>query len=299
MQLKLLTVLISAGLAASAAHAAVTDKMIENEATATGNVLTWGLNTQGQRYSPLKQVNTATVGKLAPVWAFSFGGEKQRGQEVAAGDPQRQDVRHRVVLAPVRARRDHRPEAVEVRAPPARRHHALLRRGQPRRRAVRQPGDLRHARRAARRARPGHRRRGLEGEDRRLQGRLLGHRGADHRQRPGAHRRVGRRVRRGRPRRGARRRRPASWSGRARPSKATWATPTTPTATRRRTASPARPTRPGRATCGRPAARPPGSAAPTTPRPAWPTSAPATRRRGTATCARATTCSRARPSPST
>jgi alcohol dehydrogenase (cytochrome c) len=44
-------------------------------------VLTWGLNTQGQRYSPLKQVNTGTVARLAPVWAFSFGGEKQRGQE--------------------------------------------------------------------------------------------------------------------------------------------------------------------------------------------------------------------------
>ena len=50
------------------------------------------------------------------------------------------------------------------------------------------------------------------------------HRRAAHRQRPAADRRVGRRVRRGRPRRGARRRRPASWSGRARRSKATWAT---------------------------------------------------------------------------
>ena len=81
MRPRLLTALISAGLAAAAAQAAVTDQMIENEATATGNVLTWGLNTQGQRYSPLKQVNTATVGRLAPVWAVSFGGEKQRGQE--------------------------------------------------------------------------------------------------------------------------------------------------------------------------------------------------------------------------
>ena len=81
MQLKLLPVLVSIGLASATAHAVVTDKMIENEATAGGNILTWGLNTQGQRYSPLKQVNAATVGKLAPVWAFSFGGEKQRGQE--------------------------------------------------------------------------------------------------------------------------------------------------------------------------------------------------------------------------
>ncbi|WP_218508490.1 PQQ-dependent methanol/ethanol family dehydrogenase [Variovorax sp. dw_308] len=81
MQLKLLTALISIGLAAAGAHAQVTDKMIQSEATATGNILTWGINTQGQRYSPLKQVTSANAGKLLPVWAFSFGGEKQRGQE--------------------------------------------------------------------------------------------------------------------------------------------------------------------------------------------------------------------------
>jgi len=82
MQPKLLSALISIGLAATAAaHAQVTDKMIQSEATTHGNILTWGLNTQGQRYSPLKQVNTGSVARLAPVWAFSFGGEKQRGQE--------------------------------------------------------------------------------------------------------------------------------------------------------------------------------------------------------------------------
>ena len=84
MQSKLLTLMIATGLASAfgaAAAAGVTDQMIQAEATATGNVLTWGVNTQGQRYSPLKQVNAATVSRLAPVWAFSFGGEKQRGQE--------------------------------------------------------------------------------------------------------------------------------------------------------------------------------------------------------------------------
>jgi alcohol dehydrogenase (cytochrome c) len=81
MQTKLLTVLIGAAFASAAAHAVVTDPMIQSEGTASGNVLTWGINTNGQRYSPLKQVNTATVSKLTPVWAFSFGGEKQRGQE--------------------------------------------------------------------------------------------------------------------------------------------------------------------------------------------------------------------------
>ncbi|MEJ8825810.1 PQQ-dependent methanol/ethanol family dehydrogenase [Variovorax humicola] len=81
MQLKLLTALIAVGLAATAARAQVTDKMIQSEATATGNILTWGINTQGQRYSPLRQVNSTNAAKLLPVWAFSFGGEKQRGQE--------------------------------------------------------------------------------------------------------------------------------------------------------------------------------------------------------------------------
>ena len=131
-------------------------------------------------------------------------------------------------------------------------------------------------------------------EDRRLPGGLFGDRRADHRRRPAAHRRVRRRVRRRRPRRGARRRRPASWSGSRPTVEGHMGYATTRRQRSTRTASPARPARPGRATCGRPAAPPPGSAAPTTRRPASPTSAPATRRRGTATCARATTCTRAR-----
>ena len=64
-----------------AGQAVVTDQMIGDDAASTGDVLTWGLGTQGQRYSPLKQVNTRTVARLVPAWAFSFGGEKQRGQE--------------------------------------------------------------------------------------------------------------------------------------------------------------------------------------------------------------------------
>ena len=81
MKLKTLPALIALGLAAATAHAVVTDQMIENDARSTGDILSSGLGTQGQRYSPLKQVNTGNVAKLAPVWAFSFGGEKQRGQE--------------------------------------------------------------------------------------------------------------------------------------------------------------------------------------------------------------------------
>lgn len=81
MKLKLLTLLVSIGCAAMGAHAVVTDQMIENDAKTTDDVLSWGMGTQGQRYSPLKTINTSNVAKLLPVWSFSFGGEKQRGQE--------------------------------------------------------------------------------------------------------------------------------------------------------------------------------------------------------------------------
>jgi len=84
MQPKLLTLMLAgalAGAASPAGAAGVTDQMIQAEATTTGNVLTWGVNTQGQRYSPLRQVNASNVARLVPAWAFSFGGEKQRGQE--------------------------------------------------------------------------------------------------------------------------------------------------------------------------------------------------------------------------
>ena len=81
MQKKLLSLLVTAALASTAAHAKVTDDMIENDAKSTGDVLSWGIGQEGQRYSPLKQINPSTIGKLVPVWSFSFGGEKQRGQE--------------------------------------------------------------------------------------------------------------------------------------------------------------------------------------------------------------------------
>ena len=54
----------------------------------------------------------------------------------AAADPRWQDVRHRFVLAHLCTGRQDRQKTLEVRAPPARGHHALLRRDQPRRSPV-------------------------------------------------------------------------------------------------------------------------------------------------------------------
>ena len=84
MKRTLMSVLVGSAiftLAAAPTMAAVTDKDIENDAKSTGDVLSWGMGTQGQRYSPLAKVNTSTIKDLVPVWSFSFGGEKQRGQE--------------------------------------------------------------------------------------------------------------------------------------------------------------------------------------------------------------------------
>lgn len=61
--------------------APVTNDEILNDEATTEDVLTNGMGLQGQRFSPLTQVNKETVKDLVPVWNFSFGGEKQRGQE--------------------------------------------------------------------------------------------------------------------------------------------------------------------------------------------------------------------------
>ena len=70
-------------MAALAGHvsAQVTDAMIANDAADESSVLSWGIGTQGQRYSSLTAINTSTVKNLSPIWSMSFGGEKQRGQE--------------------------------------------------------------------------------------------------------------------------------------------------------------------------------------------------------------------------
>ena len=76
---KILSTLIL--VAAAQAGAVVTDAMIANDASTPEDVLSWGMGTQGQRYSSLTDVNAKTIGRLVPVWSMSFGGEKQRGQE--------------------------------------------------------------------------------------------------------------------------------------------------------------------------------------------------------------------------
>jgi len=62
----------------------VTDEMLLKDATTPTSVLTNGIGLQAQRFSPLKQIDKTNVKALVPAWSFSFGGEKQRGQESQA-----------------------------------------------------------------------------------------------------------------------------------------------------------------------------------------------------------------------
>lgn len=68
-------------LSSSLALAGVTDQEILDDATRTDQVVTNGLGLKGQRYSTLEALNSDNVQQLRPVWALSFGGEKQRGQQ--------------------------------------------------------------------------------------------------------------------------------------------------------------------------------------------------------------------------
>jgi alcohol dehydrogenase (cytochrome c) len=77
-----IALLVAAAFAGTPAMAKdVTDADILNDAKSTGDVVSFGLGTQGQRFSPSTQINAKTVKNLVPAWSMSFGGEKQRGQE--------------------------------------------------------------------------------------------------------------------------------------------------------------------------------------------------------------------------
>ncbi|ATE62500.1 methanol/ethanol family PQQ-dependent dehydrogenase [Thauera sinica] len=79
---KALTLALAAALSLPAAAGAdVSWDDIANDHKTPGDVLSYGLGLKAQRHSPLKQINTKTVAGLVPAWSFSFGGEKQRGQE--------------------------------------------------------------------------------------------------------------------------------------------------------------------------------------------------------------------------
>jgi len=72
---------LALGSASTVNAADVTVDDLMNDQASTGDVLTYGMGPRAQRYSPLSTLNKDNIKNLFPVWSFSFGGEKQRGQE--------------------------------------------------------------------------------------------------------------------------------------------------------------------------------------------------------------------------
>ncbi len=70
-----------AGFSTSANALDVTIDDIMNDQASVGDILSYGLGPRAQRYSPLDTLTKDNIKNLYPVWSFSFGGEKQRGQE--------------------------------------------------------------------------------------------------------------------------------------------------------------------------------------------------------------------------
>ncbi|WP_170775724.1 PQQ-dependent methanol/ethanol family dehydrogenase [Ruegeria lacuscaerulensis] len=72
---------VASVIATGAAYAEVTEDDLANDQTITTQIVTNGMGRHLQRYSPLDMLNKDNVDNLLPAWAFSLGGEKQRGQE--------------------------------------------------------------------------------------------------------------------------------------------------------------------------------------------------------------------------
>ena len=78
--------LVALGAASTSAFAVknVSWEDIANDDKTGQDVLNYGLGLKTQRHSTLRQINTKNADQLVPAWSFSFGGEKQRGQEAQA-----------------------------------------------------------------------------------------------------------------------------------------------------------------------------------------------------------------------
>lgn len=77
--------LATAGVvSAPAARAGVSEQDLLGAGQRTDAVLTYGVDLRNQRFSPLAKITPENIKDLVPAWSFSFGGEKQRGQESQA-----------------------------------------------------------------------------------------------------------------------------------------------------------------------------------------------------------------------
>ena len=74
----------SVALAEGVGSKPVTWEDILNDEQTTNDVVGWGMGVRNHRYSALDQINVENIAQMKPAWSFSFGDEKQRGQETQA-----------------------------------------------------------------------------------------------------------------------------------------------------------------------------------------------------------------------
>ncbi|QIE43620.1 PQQ-dependent methanol/ethanol family dehydrogenase [Meridianimarinicoccus aquatilis] len=78
---RFITAVVATLLVTGPSFAEVTEQDLANDQADTSQILTNGMGRHLQRFSPLDTLNKENVENLVPAWAFSLGGEKQRGQE--------------------------------------------------------------------------------------------------------------------------------------------------------------------------------------------------------------------------
>lgn len=77
------TLLLATGVSWAADSGPGWDEL-QKDAQTTDDVITYGMGKNMWRHSAMKQINKDNVARLKPEWSYSFGGEKQRGQESQA-----------------------------------------------------------------------------------------------------------------------------------------------------------------------------------------------------------------------
>ncbi len=123
-------------VAAAAAYPAVTDDRLVNAQTDDGWLM-FRRSYDSRGYAPFDQIGKQNVAQLKPVFTYASG--LKQGHEAAPVVNGRYHVRHDADGPPDRARRDHRQSPLDLRRQDSadRAQDGLLRRGQPRRRALR------------------------------------------------------------------------------------------------------------------------------------------------------------------
>jgi len=75
------------------------DQALKNDAKSTGDVLTYGMGYNNQRYSALKQINAGNVKKLVPVWAYSLNNTQSHESQPIVHDGVMYVTTHNATMA--------------------------------------------------------------------------------------------------------------------------------------------------------------------------------------------------------